>query len=253
MKQEHGTSANSSAMQSGSLPYSGYVQASEHGRIRLYQWDCMELLKQTPDNYYGLCIVDPPYGIGAHGGTVNSAKAFGGRGKSWDTSIPTPEYFAELRRVSVHQIIWGGNYFPLPCSRGWIFWYKHQPVPNLSDGELAWTSFDCVTRCCDYPYTNVMEGSGQRKSSAIHPTQKPIGLYRWLLQNYAKPGWKILDTHGGSFSHAIACDIEGFDLDICELDPDYFAAGKKRFENHLLQPRMFNVEPTPQPKQLTIE
>ena len=237
-------------MQSGSLPYSGYVQASEHGRIRLYQWDCMELLKQTPDNYYDLCIVDPPYGIGIDGQEACSAtNRIAHEFKGWDKSIPSEAYFKELRRVSCHQIIWGGNYMVehLSSSPCWLIWDKMQEFSGAVF-EMAWTSFDTPAKA--FRMSRVEAYTHQVK---IHPTQKPVALYRWLLKNYAKPGQKILDTHGGSMSIAIACDIEGFDLDICELDPDYFAAGKKRFENHLLQPRMFAAEPTPQPKQLTIE
>jgi len=226
--------------------------------INFHNVDCLEFMKGLPDKAYSLAIVDPPYGVDFDAyqrcGTSERTKqrhTIKGK-KEWDAAIPGDEYFAELRRVSEHQIVWGGNYFPLPPCQGFIFWYKRNPVANFSDGEMAWTSFKRPAMCFDYRYYGSLEGSGAG-SERFHPTQKPVALYRWLLQNYAKPGWKILDTHGGSFSHAIACDIEGFDLDICELDPDYFAAGKKRFENHLLQPRMFNAEPTPQPKQLTIE
>ena len=235
-------------MQSGSLPYSGYSQASEHGRIRLYQWDCMELLKQTPDNYYGLCIVDPPYGM--------ENMTAGGRGisgwtshvrKSWDGIVPDAKYFDELRRVSCDQIVWGANYMTehLPASMGWIFWDKGQRDFSLADGELAWTSFRRALRVFEYARWSA------NQEAKIHPTQKPVALYRWLLKNYAKPGQKILDTHGGSMSIAIACDIEGYDLTLCELDPDYFAAGKKRLEQHQAQPRLFDA-PTPQPVQLTL-
>jgi len=211
----------------------------------------MELLRQTPDKHYSLCIIDPPYGIGMEGGNnFWVKKKFDGSGRTWDAGIPDEAYWNELRRVSEHQIVWGGNYFTefLPPRMGWIVWFKTVECVGraFSEFELAWTSFQKAAR-------TVEEKPFQKGGSRIHPTQKPVALYRWLLQNYAKPGWKILDTHGGSMSIAIACDIEGFDLDICELDPDYFAAGKKRFENHLLQPRMFDAEPTPQPKQLTIE
>ncbi len=221
--------------------------------INFHNVDCLEFMKGLPNKAFDLAIVDVPYGI-----SVGDNKAGMGRRKGdahakynmgeWDHEPPPLEYFNELRRVSEHQIVWGANHFidrlPYPSSC-WIIWdkmYSHDV--SFAACELAWTSFGSVAK--KFVGTPLQPGR-------IHPTQKPVALYRWLLQNYAKPGWKILDTHGGSCSHAIACDIEGFDLDICELDPDYFAAGKKRFENHLLQPRMFAAEPTPQPKQLTIE
>jgi site-specific DNA-methyltransferase (adenine-specific) len=140
-------------MQSGSLPYSGYAQASEHGRIRLYQWDCMELLKQTPDNYYGLCIVDPPYGIGISDFKRKNTKTakFDGS-KAWDDARPGPEYFDELFRVSCEQVIWGMNHLldMLPPTRGFVSWFKHQNG-NFSECELAWTSGN-RGRFFDLPY-----------------------------------------------------------------------------------------------------
>ena len=228
-------------MQSGSLPYRGYVQASEHGRIRLYQWDCMELLKQTPDNYYGLCIVDPPYGLDVmHGGGYPKAQDFiAWERKSWDTATPSRQYFDELRRVSIDQVVWGGNYFTehLPPSQGWAIWDKMQREFSQADFEMAWTSFDKASRAF-----SMSRASAYTNQVKIHPTQKPVALYRWLLQNYAKPGQKILDTHGGSMSIAIACDIEGYSLDLCELDKDYFEAGKKRLEAHQAAPRLFDAQ-----------
>jgi len=234
-------------MQSGSLPYSGYSQASEHGRIRLYQWDCMELLKQTPDNYYGLCIVDPPYGIGEDGGKCRTrgSSRTNGVAKGWDSQRPSADYFNELRRVSCDQVIWGGNYFAdlLPASRCWLYWQKDMGG-DFADGELAWTSFDAVLR------------QFRKRSETfdrIHPTQKPVALYRWLLKNYAKPGQKILDTHLGSGSIAIACDIEGFDLTATEIDADYIAGARKRLADHQSQPRLFDAPRVADPEQLTID
>jgi len=217
--------------------------------INFHNVDCMDFMRGLPDKHYSLCIVDPPYGIG-----VDIVHHVGGRGdtkggKGWDTGTPTIEYFQELRRVSIDQIIWGANYFNcFSNAHGAIIWDKNQPLPDSSQCEIASYSRLKKVGLFRHTWTNYVN-----TRATGHPTEKPVALYRWLLQNYAKPGWKILDTHGGSMSIAIACDIEGFDLDICELDPDYFAAGKKRFENHLLQPRMFDAEPTPQPKQLTIE
>lgn len=219
--------------------------------INLYNCDCMQFMRGLPDKAYDLAIVDPPYGIGKDG----QAKTTGGNGgrkahafKGWDSTVPTLVYFNELRRVSVNQIIWGANYMTefLPASMGWIFWDKGQRI-NQSDGELAYSSFERALRVVEYNRVELL------KEGTIHPTQKPICLYRWLLQNYAKPGQKILDTHGGSMSIAIACDIEGYDLDLCELDKDYFEAGKKRLEQHQAQPRMFQAEPPASPQQLTID
>jgi site-specific DNA-methyltransferase (adenine-specific) len=156
----------------------------------------------------------------------------------WDNEIPTQEYFKELFRVSVNQIIWGGNYMVeyLKPSMGWIFWDKMQRDFSTSDGELAYTSFQKKLKVIDLSRGKALADNG---GSTIHPTQKPVQLYRWLLQNYAKPGDNILDTHGGSMSIAIACDMEGFDLDICEIDKDYFDAGVKRFNNYKLQLNLF--------------
>jgi len=217
-------------------------------KIEFYNIDCVEFMKSKPDDYYDLAIVDPPYGINAPNMAATPAqrkngnnRLNGGSGKlknrtlntakiEWDNAIPSDEYFAELKRVSKNQIIWGGNYFPLPPSRCIICWDKVQPWENFSQVELAWTSFDSPAQL--YRYDN-------RTGDKIHPTQKPISLYRWVLQKYAKEGDKILDTHGGSMSIAIACDKEGFDLDICEIDEQYFEAAKKRYEIHKQQLTMF--------------
>lgn len=209
--------------------------------------DCMELLRQTPDKFYSLAIVDPPYGIGEDGGKCRTrgSKRTNGEAKGWDSDRPEAGYFREVRRVSSDQIIWGGNYFAdlLPASRCWLYWRKCMGG-DFADGELAWTSFDKVAK----EFTLRSETFGR-----IHPTQKPVALYRWLLQNYAKPGQRILDTHGGSMSIAIACDIEGFDLTLCEIDKDYFEAGKKRLADHRAQPRMFDAPKPEPPQQLSID
>jgi site-specific DNA-methyltransferase (adenine-specific) len=188
---------------------------------------------RVKDKWFDLAIVDPPYGAGDD---LNFRRSDG-----YVNDVPDADYFIELRRVSVNQIICGGNYFTeyLPASRGWVFWYKHQPISRFSDGEFIWTSFDCRARCFDYPYSNVMEGSGSRLSKSIHPTQKPIALYKWLLTNYAKPGDTILDTHLGSGSSRIAAYDLGFDFTGYELDTDYFNAQEKRFADHIAQPKLF--------------
>ncbi len=214
--------------------------------INLYNVDCMEFMKGLPDKAFDLAIVDPPYGLdkrSTNGAGKLRHRALNRMDTTWDVA-PSAEYFAELRRVSYGQIIWGGNYFDLPPSRGFAVWDKKQYMPTFSRCEYAWISMSVPSRIFEYDNSS---------TDKIHPTQKPVALYRWLLQNYAKPGQKILDTHGGSMSIAIACDIEGFDLDLCELDPVYFQAGKKRLEQHQSQPRMFAPEPPPKPEQLSID
>lgn len=208
--------------------------------INFYNTDCIEFMKSKPDKCYDLAIVDPPYGIGASSktfinGTSKSKKDYY-KDNCWDKEIPKKEYFEELQRVSKNQIIWGGNYFTefLKPSRCWIFWDKTIHGNSYADGELAWTSFDKVVR---YYRKNIcqVEVEGKRR----HPTQKTIHLYRWLLSQFAENGMKILDTHGGSMSIAIACEIEGFDLDICEIDKEYFDNGVKAFTNYKLQTKLF--------------
>ena len=207
--------------------------------INLYNCDCMEFMKNKPDNYYGLSIVDVPYGIGASEMTMGTGKNKRySKGKNWDNETPLLEYFIELFRVSKNQIIWGGNYFTdkLPISRGWIYWDKQlNKDVSFADGELAWTSFDKVVKTAKVQYSGFLGADNER----IHPTQKPVALYKWLLKNYAKEGDKILDTHGGSMSIALACWDYGFDLDLCELDAEYFTAGQKRFNNHKAQLKLF--------------
>ena len=197
----------------------------------------MDLMRGFPDRHFDLAIVDPPYGIKA--GEVRkyctkNAKTYAP--KTWDSAIPTPEYFTELRRVAKHQIIWGGNYFPLPCSRGWIYWNKLKQVENYADGELAWTSFDKNLREVKIQHHGFLTAD---ESSSIHPTQKPVALYRWLLENYAKPGMKLLDTHLGSGSHAIAAHYFGAHLTACEIDPDYYAAAMERIKRETAQTTLF--------------
>jgi len=230
--------------------------------IEAYHGDCMEFMKDKPDNYYQLSIVDPPYGIGANKMQMGSApnrkgekqypgtstavkvrknRLNQGSGKlknrilntsdcSWDTEPPPPEYFIELMRVSKNQIIWGGNYFDLPPTRGIVCWDKQQPWDNFSQFELAWTSFDKPAQM--FRYSNA---GGANKEHKIHPTQKSVKLYRWLLNKYANAGDKILDTHGGSFSSAIACHNDGYDMDICELDDHYYSEAIKRFNLNTVQ------------------
>jgi site-specific DNA-methyltransferase (adenine-specific) len=181
--------------------------------------------------------VDPPYGIPRFdkGGSLISIY---GKPGIWNNGIPEKEYFEMLFNVSKYQIIFGGNYFHLPLTQGWIFWDKgknHGSHSNFGDGELIWTPFCQPIKKASIRYDGFVGADLER----IHPTQKPVALYKWLLKNYAKPGDKILDTHGGSMSIAIACHDMGFDLWLYELDPEYFKAGKERLERHQQQMRLF--------------
>lgn len=210
-------------------------------KSEVYNSDCLEGMKAFPDKHFELAIVDVPYGIGRDG-SVRTTSKHGGRKahefKGWDESTPDQEYFNQLFRVSENQIIWGANYLTkyLPPSMGWIFWDKGQRICN-SDGELAFTSFDRALRVVEYNRVELLLDY----AGTIHPTQKPVALYKWLLKNYAKPGDKILDTHMGSQSSRIAAYDMGFDYTGYELDPDYFAAGCKRFEQFKSQLKMFPV------------
>lgn len=208
----------------------------------------MDMMARYPDKYFELAIVDPPYGIGfgifnRTNKTINGTryKANKYKNSDWDNSIPNEMYFDELFRVSKNQIIWGGNYFSYIWNyggKGFIFWHKMNPVSNFSDGELAWTSFNKNAKCFEFKYYGNLEGKTSA-SDKIHPTQKPIDLYKWLLQNYANPGDKILDTHLGSGSIAIACHDYGFELTACELDKEYYDAAVKRIKNHVSQLKLF--------------
>ena len=209
--------------------------------INFHNCDNMEFMKNIPDKFYDLAIVDPPYGIDAD--VKNStdkmqtkksaakSKKYGSQ--LWDSDIPTDEYFDELKRVSKKQIVWGANYFGLVG--GMIYWHKNVTMPTYSTGELAWVSWLNKLDFVNIAWHGMIQHDMSNKETRIHPTQKPVQLYKWLLTKYAKQGDKILDTHWGSMSIAIACHDLGFDLDLCELDKDYFNAGVKRFEQHKKQ------------------
>ena len=212
--------------------------------INFFNVDCVEFMKSKPDNYYDLAIVDPPYGIGAgnknfiNRNTANKKAEKFYRDNDWDKCRPTQEYFNELKRVSKNYIIWGGNYFVdlLEPARCYIVWDKKTGDNSYADCELALTNIDSNAKI----YTKFWLGAhATNKIERIHPTEKPIDLYRWILKNYTTPNDKILDTHGGSMSSAIACDMEGFDLDICELDKEYFDTAVKRFNMYKLQTTLF--------------
>jgi site-specific DNA-methyltransferase (adenine-specific) len=212
--------------------------------INFYNIDCIEFMKTKPDKYYDLAIVDPPYGINMDGGKIggnNCGKAKDYTQKDWDKEPPSLEYFKELMRVSKNQIIWGANHFisRMPFdSSCWIIWDKDNSG-NFADCEMAWTSFNTAVRKYKFRWNGMLQQNMKDKEIRIHPTQKPKDLYRWILKNYAKPNDLILDKHGGSMSISIACDMEGFDLDVTEIDTEYFINGQKRYEQYKQQPQLF--------------
>lgn len=214
----------------------------------VYLEDCVTALKRYADNHFDLAIVDPPYGIEMAKTTniPNPKKGFRGNKlhneKEWDNEIPSEEYFLEVQRVSKNQIIWGGNYFTeyLKPTKAWIFWSKKETKTqgsNFSDGELAWTSFKKVTRLFEYGWIGI--DYCNKSETKIHPTQKPVALYDWLLQNYAKPNDLILDTHLGSGSSRIASYKGGFNFVGFEIDQEYYEKQEKRFKNFTAQQRLF--------------
>ena len=226
--------------------------------------DCMEYMRTVPDKYFDLAVVDPPYGIGITGtpggenkqqipfGGIGGAKAFGKGGgkkvitpKSYhpfdDQKPPDAEYFSELKRVSKNQIIWGGNYFldhlgATPCL---LCWDKGRVDLNFADGEFAWTSFRSPARICRYKWNGLLQENMANKERRIHPTQKPVDLYRWIYARYAKPGDKILDTHLGSGSSRIAAYDAGLDFVGCEIDKYYFTEQEKRWAAYTSQMSLF--------------
>jgi len=204
-----------------------------------YNLDCMVGMKEFPDKYFDLAIVDPPYGVGQH---FNFR--FGVGDAVYENKAPKQDFFDELFRISKHSIIWGGNYFELPIERGWISWYKGQPIDDYSDFELAWTNFDRTAKQFNLESYGFRHADKRRGEKTIHPTQKPVQLYQWLLQNYAKPGDKIIDTHVGSASSLIAFEKEGFDYVGFELDEDYFRDANKR----LKQARITTIDMFKEPK-----
>jgi site-specific DNA-methyltransferase (adenine-specific) len=197
----------------------------------VFNEDCIEVMKRYPDKHFDLAVVDPPYGISINPNMgLKSGQAKRHNTINWDNSIPDSIYFDELFRVSKNQIIWGGNYFPLPPTKHFIFWDKMNPAGlSFSDGEMAWTSFDRAIRV--FRRRNTYDGK-------IHPTQKPEALYDWIYANYAKPNDLILDTHLGSGSSRIAAQKAGLSFVGCELDKEYFDAQEKRYKDFISQIRM---------------
>jgi len=216
--------------------------------INITNEDNMQVMARYEDNYFDLAIVDPPYGINiSNGGSYYNKKgkrpANPHTKKDWDKSTPKAEYWRELFRISKNQIVWGGNYMTefLAPSRCWIFWDKLKYVDNYADGELAWCSMDRNTKKIQIQHHGFLTKDGK----SIHPTQKPVMLYEWLLMNFAKEGDKILDTHLGSGSIAIACHNLGYDLIACELDKEYYEAAMKRLKQHQSQLTIFNTNTDP--------
>lgn len=206
--------------------------------------DCMIGMKDYPDKYFDLAIVDPPYGLGENGGNVSrhhSQKKY--TKKNWDNATPDKSYFEELFRVSRNQIVWGANHFiskmpfDSPC---WIFWDKDR-YGDFADGELAWSSFETAVRYYKFTWDGFRKEIHEER---FHPTQKPTSLYKYLLKNYAQPGDKILDTHLGSGSSRIAAYEMGFDFIGYEIDKDYFEAQEKRFAQHKAQLKLFPTSET---------
>jgi site-specific DNA-methyltransferase (adenine-specific) len=215
--------------------------------LDLHRMDCMDLMAEYPDNHFDLAIVDPPYASkNIQGGY---ALGIGGQGAAdqkkysqsvWSCFAPESSYFLELFRVSKNQIIWGANHFGnMPKSSCWIVWDKRNENTGFADCELAWASFNKTVRKFEYRWNGMLQGDMKNKEHRIHPTQKPVKLYNWLLANYAKPGQRILDTHMGSGSIAIACHYFGAYLTATELDEDYFNAACERIERETRQQTLF--------------
>ena len=209
-------------------------------KIEITNEDNMALMSRYEDNHFDLAIVDPPYGLNIDGQKENKKGRKSDRKlhkkKQWDSEIPNKKYFIELERISKNQIIWGANYFVKHLdkgTKGWIVWFKGQMGLTMSDCELAYSSFQRATRCVNINRCDL------RIQNTIHPTEKPIRLYQWLLDNYAKENDKILDTHLGSGSIALACHNLGFELTACELDKEYYNASIKRIKDHISQQRLF--------------
>ena len=224
------------------MTYTGFTAEHHYHNSHVYQMDCMELMRQTPDKYYDLGVVDPPYGLGDLILNKGRFKRYEAKNGNWDI-IPEKLYFYELRRVCKNVVIWGGNYFTdfLPPTNSWIIWDKMRDKNiSYSDAELAWTNIGNLVKISRIQYDGFI---GRDKDGRIHATQKPIALYSWILDNYAKPGWRILDTHLGSQSSRIAAYKKGFEFWATELDADYFNEGNERFMKAVKMPLFENLPP----------
>ena len=217
-----------------------------------FNMDCLEAMRQMEDNAFDLAVVDPPYGIGYDKAISKQGGAKFGNAKAakknyhtadWDKSVPDKEYFDQLFRVSKKQVIWGGNYFQLPPSKGFLVWDKRgseEMSNDFADCELAWLSPDMgVARAFRFVWSGMIQGDMKNKEERFHPTQKPVALYKWILSKYAKPGDKILDTHLGSGSSRIAAYDLGFDFVGYEIDKFYFDKQEERFAKHTAQTSLF--------------
>lgn len=215
-----------------------------------YNMDCMKGMRQFPDKYFDLAIVDPPYGAKVGKGGYMHNTTSGGCARHhkyhlalWGMDKPGPDYFKELLRVSKNQVIWGGNYMcdMLETSQGWIVWDKEIPKGvHYADCELAWTSFDRALKKFTYRWSGMLQGDMKHKEHKIHPTQKPVALYEWILKNYSNPGDTILDTHVGSASSLIACSKTGHKYVGFELDKTYYQLAKERLEKETAQMSIFD-------------
>ena len=208
--------------------------------------DCMNVMARYPDKYFDLAVVDPPYGIGEDGKSNHSrnklAKAKLYTHKNWDNEPASIEYFTELFRVSKNQIVWGANHFisRIPYdSSCWLVWDKKNGMSDFADCELAWTSFATAVRKFNWKWQGMLQQNMKNKEIRIHPTQKPVSLYDWIFQNYAKESDLILDTHLGSGSSRIAAHKAGLSFVGCELDKEYFDAAEKRYQQFISQLRLF--------------
>jgi site-specific DNA-methyltransferase (adenine-specific) len=214
-------------------------------KITITNEDNMLVMARYPDNYFDLAIVDPPYGINMDGGNIggnNATKSTNYTKKNWDIQAPNKDYFNELKRVSKNVIIWGANHFieniQQSNSSCWIVWNKENSG-NFADCELAYTDFNTAVRMFSFRWNGMLQGDMKNKETRIHPTQKPAALYKWILDKYAKENDKILDTHLGSGSIAIACHDYGFELTACELDKEYYDKAIQRIVNHTNQTKLF--------------
>ena len=219
----------------------GFIPCYRLPFLSLFHADCMDIMAQYPDKYFDLAIVDPPYGIGVNKMTLGNGKKKIYRGDAnWDNAIPPAEYWEQLFRVSKNQIVWGGNYMTefLPPMSSWIFWDKGTGENDFSDGELAWSSIGGALRKCTKSWVGA---NAKDEAERIHPTQKPVYLYRWILNKFAKEGFKILDTHFGSGSIALAVDkanrLDKMNLHLtaCEIDKEYIDKAIKRISESIKQ------------------
>lgn len=215
-----------------------------------FNMDCMKALKEMPDKCIDLCICDPPYGGVTKGGYMINphtcdklAKAVDYHLSLWSMDRPPKEYFVELRRISKNQIIWGGNYYAseLPDSQCWLVWNKENGDNNFADCELAWTSFNSAVRKFDFRWAGMLQGDMKNKEIRCHPSQKPVALYKWILDKYAHKGDIILDSHVGSASSLIACHQMGFNYIGFEIDEVYYRKAKERLERETAQMTIFDL------------